>query len=77
MEDCQTASQGGRSRRIDGTRFRRVSREDVEALSNDMGARENPSAGLIAPRGDDTANGVHAVDIRETQQTFSGSPKSS
>ena len=29
-----------------------ISREDAEALANDMGARENPPAGLIAHRGD-------------------------
>jgi hypothetical protein len=43
--------------------FQGVSREDVEALSDDMGARENPPAGLIAHVVTDTANGVHAVDI--------------
>ncbi len=50
--------------------FEGVSREDVEALSNEMGARENPPAGLIAHVVTDTANGVHAVDIWESAADF-------
>jgi hypothetical protein len=42
-----------------------ISREDVEALTNDMGARENPPPGLIAHVATDTASGVHVVDIWE------------
>ena len=30
-----------------------------EALTNDMGARENPPAGLIAHVVTETANGIH------------------
>jgi hypothetical protein len=50
--------------------FEGVSREDVEALSNDMNARENPPAGLIAHVVTDTANGIHAVDIWESAADF-------
>jgi len=50
--------------------FAGVSQEDVEALSNDMGARENPPAGLIAHVVTDTANGIHAVDIWESAADF-------
>jgi hypothetical protein len=50
--------------------FEGVSREDVEALSNDVGARENPPAGLIAHVVTDTASGVHAVDIWESAADF-------
>ena len=46
--------------------FEGVSREDAEALTNDMGARENPPAGLIAHVVTETANGVHVVDIWES-----------
>jgi hypothetical protein len=47
-----------------------VSREDVEALSNDMGARENPPAGLIAHVVTETPSGVHVVDIWEGAADF-------
>jgi len=50
--------------------FEGVSREDVEALSNDMNARENPPTGLIAHVVTDTANGIHAVDIWESAADF-------
>ena len=43
-----------------------ISREDAEALTNDMGARENPPAGLIAHVVTEAANGVHVVDIWES-----------
>jgi hypothetical protein len=46
--------------------FEGVSREDAEALTNDMDARENPPAGLIAHVVTETANGVHVVDIWES-----------
>jgi hypothetical protein len=48
--------------------FEGVSREDVEALTNDMEARENPPAGLIAHVVTETANGVHVVDIWESAE---------
>jgi hypothetical protein len=48
--------------------FEGVSREDAEALTNDMGARENPPAGLIAHVVTETANGVHLVDIWESTE---------
>ena len=48
--------------------FEGVSREDAEALTNDMGARENPPAGLIAHVVTETANGVHLVDIWESRE---------
>ena len=50
--------------------FEGVSREDSEALTNDMGARENPPAGLIAHVVTDTANGIHVVDIWESAADF-------
>ena len=46
--------------------FEGISREDSEALTNDMDARENPPAGLIAHVVTETANGVHVVDIWES-----------
>jgi hypothetical protein len=46
--------------------FEGVSREDAEALTTDMDARENPPAGLIAHVLTETANGVHVVDIWES-----------
>ena len=46
--------------------FEGISREDSEALTNDMSARENPPAGLIAHVVTETANGVHVVDIWES-----------
>jgi hypothetical protein len=48
--------------------FEGVSREDVEAVSNDMGARENPPAGLISHVVTDSANGVHVVDVWESAE---------
>jgi hypothetical protein len=50
--------------------FAGVSREDVEALGNDMGVRKNPPAGLIAHVATDTANGVHVFDIWENEADF-------
>ena len=46
--------------------FEGISREDSEALTNDMDARENPPAGLIAHVVTETANGIHVVDIWES-----------
>ena len=46
--------------------FEGVSREDSEALTNDIGGRENPPAGLIAHVVTETANGIHVVDIWES-----------
>jgi hypothetical protein len=50
--------------------FEGVSREDVEALSNEMNARENPPAGVISHVVIETANGVHAVDVWESAEDF-------
>jgi hypothetical protein len=46
--------------------FEGVTREDSEALTADMGARENPPAGLIAHVVTETVNGLHVVDIWES-----------
>ena len=46
--------------------FEGVSREDAEALSNDMDARKNPPAGLIAHVVTETANGLRVVDLWES-----------
>ena len=46
--------------------FEGVSREDSETLTNDMDARANPPAGLIAHVVTETANGIHVVDIWES-----------
>jgi hypothetical protein len=46
--------------------FEGVSREDAEAHTNDMNAREKPPAGLIAHVVTETANGIHVVDIWES-----------
>jgi hypothetical protein len=50
--------------------FEVVSREDVEALSNDMNAREKPPAGIISHVVTETANGVHVVDVWESAEDF-------
>ena len=47
-----------------------VSREDGEAVTNDMGVRENPPPGLIAHVTTDTDGGVHVVDIWESAADF-------
>ena len=46
--------------------FQGVSREDAQALTTDMDARENPPSGLIAHVVTETAKGVHVVDIWES-----------
>jgi hypothetical protein len=46
--------------------FEGVSREDIEALTNEMDAREDPPAGLIAHVITETATGVRLVDIWES-----------
>jgi hypothetical protein len=50
--------------------FEGVSREDVEALSNDTGAHENPPAGIIAHVVTETPSGIHVVDIWESAADF-------
>lgn len=50
--------------------FAGVSREDVGELTNRMGVRESPPAGLIAHVATDTAGGVHVVDIWESEADF-------
>jgi hypothetical protein len=47
-----------------------VSRADVEAVSNEMGVRDNPPAGLIAHVVTDAPEGVHVVDLWESEADF-------
>ena len=47
-----------------------VKREDLEAVSADMGATTNPPDGLIAHAMTESASGVHVVDIWESQAQF-------
>jgi hypothetical protein len=47
-----------------------VQRADLEAVSSAMGVRENPPAGLIVHVMTETANGVHVVDVWESQADF-------
>ena len=47
-----------------------VSRTDLEAVSNDMGVREDPPDGLIVHVMTETADGVHVVDIWESTEQF-------
>jgi hypothetical protein len=48
--------------------FEGVSREDIEALTNDMNSRDNPPAGVISHVVTETANGVHVVDVWESAE---------
>jgi CheY-like chemotaxis protein len=43
-----------------------VGREDVEAVSAEMGAKENPPDGLIMHTFTVTGEGVHVVDVWES-----------
>lgn len=47
-----------------------MQRADLEAVSSAMGVRENPPAGLIVHVMTETANGVHVVDVWESQADF-------
>jgi hypothetical protein len=47
-----------------------VSREDAEAVSAVMGAPDGPPKGLIAHVMTKTPDGVHVVDIWESQEDF-------
>jgi hypothetical protein len=50
--------------------FAGMSREDVEELTNRVGARQSPPAGLMAHAVTDTAGGIHVVDIWESEADF-------
>jgi hypothetical protein len=47
-----------------------VSRADIEAVSADIGAADNPPDGLIVHIATETAGGVHIVDIWESQEHY-------
>ena len=47
-----------------------ISREDLEAVSSAMGIQDDPPDGLIAHVMTATADGVHVVDIWESQDHF-------
>ena len=47
-----------------------IGREDLEAVSSAMGVRDNPPDGLIAHVMTATADGVHVLDIWESQDHF-------
>jgi hypothetical protein len=47
-----------------------VSRADIEAVSADVGAAENPPEGLILHLATATADGVHIVDVWESQEHY-------
>jgi hypothetical protein len=47
-----------------------ISREDLEAVSSEMGVRDDPPDGLIAHVMTATADGVHVVDIWESRDRF-------
>jgi len=47
-----------------------VSRADLEAVSDSMGVRDDPPAGLIVHVLTDTSDGVHVVDVWESQAQF-------
>ena len=50
--------------------FAEGNREIAEAVSNDMGVRENPPTGLIAHVLTDIPGGIRAVDIWESEADF-------
>jgi heme-degrading monooxygenase HmoA len=50
--------------------FAGVSREDVEELTKSMRVRESPPAGLVAHAATDTSEGIHVVDIWESEADF-------
>ncbi len=47
-----------------------VRREDVEAVSAELGVRENPPAGLIVHVFTVTPEGVHVVDVWESADHY-------
>ncbi|MGX7681818.1 hypothetical protein ACSMXN_23295 [Jatrophihabitans sp. DSM 45814] len=47
-----------------------ASRADVEAVSAETGAHDNPPAGLIVHLITETAAGVHVVDVWETAEDY-------
>ena len=47
-----------------------VSRGDLEAVSADLGTHKNPPAGLIVHVATQTADGVHVVDVWESEAAF-------
>jgi hypothetical protein len=47
-----------------------VSREDLEAVSADLGTHENPPDGLIVHVATRTADGVHVLDVWENEAAF-------
>ena len=47
-----------------------VSRADLEAVSADLGTHDNPPDGLVVHVATATADGVHVVDIWESQAAF-------
>ena len=47
-----------------------VSRADLEALSADLGTHDNPPDGLIVHIATATSDGVHVMDIWESEAAF-------
>ena len=47
-----------------------VAKDDVEAVSAGMHTHENPPMGLIVHTATETANGVHVVDVWESQADY-------
>jgi hypothetical protein len=47
-----------------------VTRADLEAVGQEMGAYENPPTGLIAHVATETEGGVHVVDIWESREDY-------
>jgi hypothetical protein len=47
-----------------------IGRADLEAVSAEMGVADNPPNGLIAHVLTEAGNGVHVVDIWESQEAF-------
>ena len=47
-----------------------VSRDDLEAVSADLGTHENPPDGLIVHVATQTADGVHVLDVWENEAAF-------
>ena len=47
-----------------------VRRADLEAVSDSMGVQDDPPAGLIVHVMTETSDGVHVVDVWESQAEF-------
>ena len=47
-----------------------VTREDLEAVSADLGTHDNPPDGLVVHVATMTAQGVHVTDVWESQAAF-------